>query len=133
VKIGIVEAVEAAFALGEQGRAEELLAFVDAVPPGLRSPYLEAQTHRFRARRDGDDAGFEAAAARFRELGIPFWLAVTLLEHGEALVSDGRSDEAQPLLAEARELFEQLGAKPWLERLAQASPAGEPGAVPASS
>ena len=41
---------------------------------------------------------------------MPFWLAVTLLEHGE-LTGDGS------LLAEARELFEQLGARPWLDRV----------------
>ena len=44
---------------------------------------------------------------------MPFWLAVTLLEHGEATGS-------APLVDEAREIFERLGATPWLER------AGEP-------
>jgi len=52
-----------------------------------------------------------AAAARFRELAIPFWLGVTLLEHGE-LTGDDSS------FAEAREIFEQLDARPWLDRLA---------------
>ena len=37
----------------------------------------------------------------FRELGVVFWLAVTLLEHGE-LIGD------TALLDEAREIFEQL-------------------------
>jgi len=50
-------------------------------------------------------------ADRFRELGLPFWLAVTLLEHGE-LTGDESS------LAEAREIFEGLKATPWLERAA---------------
>ena len=53
---------------------------------------------------------FDAAAKRFRELGVPFWLAVTLLEHGE-LTGD------ESLLDEAREIFEELEARPWLERL----------------
>ncbi|HEY8724958.1 MAG TPA: hypothetical protein VIL92_14025, partial [Gaiellaceae bacterium] len=64
---------------------------------------------RFRARLDGDEAGYRAAAARFRELEIPFWLAVTLLEHGE-----------EPGLAEAREIFERLEATPWLDRVTAA-------------
>ena len=51
---------------------------------------------------------------------MPFYAAVTLLEHGEWLVEQDRADEAQPLLAEAREIFGRLGAKPWLERTEQA-------------
>jgi len=44
---------------------------------------------------------------------------VTQLEHGEWLAGQGRRDEAEPLLAEARETFERLEAAPWLERAAQ--------------
>jgi hypothetical protein len=40
-----------------------------------------------------------------------------LLEHGEWLAQSRQSEEAEPLLTEAREIFERLGAKPWLERL----------------
>jgi class 3 adenylate cyclase/tetratricopeptide (TPR) repeat protein len=110
VKHGLVEAMEAAFALGESARLEELLAVVEQVPAGSRPPYLDAQARRLRARLAGDAAGYEDAAGRFRELGMPFWLAVTLLEHGE-LAGD------ESLLVEARELFERLGARPWLDRL----------------
>ena len=89
---------------------------IEAVPPGLRSPYLGAQALRFRARLAAEDDAptlFEAAAKRFRELKIPFWLAVTLLEHSE-LTGD------TALLDEAREIFEQLQASPWLARLERA-------------
>jgi tetratricopeptide (TPR) repeat protein len=110
VEQGLVEALEAAVALGDRDSALELLAMIEALPPGRRPPYLEAHGHRFRARLDGDPADFETAAARFREIGIPFWHAVTLLEHGE-LTGDAS------LLAEAREIFERLAAAPWLERL----------------
>jgi hypothetical protein len=48
---------------------------------------------------------------------LPFWLAVTLLEHGEWLTAVGRADEAQSTLDEARTLFQKLKARPWLERL----------------
>jgi len=114
-KQGIVEAVEAAFALGESAKVEELLALVEGVPAGTRPPYLDAQAKRFRARMDGDPAGYAAAEAGFRDLSLPFWLAVTLLEHGD-LTGDAS------LLAEAREIFERLGARPWLERLDAVAP-----------
>jgi class 3 adenylate cyclase/tetratricopeptide (TPR) repeat protein len=126
-KLGTVEAVEAALALGDTQRAEELVATIEAVPPGLRAPYLGAQALRFRARlaRSNDSAieRYEAAAKRFRELKIPFWLAVTQLEHGE--LSGDTS-----LLAEAREIFERLEARPWLERITAAT-ADEQAHVPA--
>jgi tetratricopeptide (TPR) repeat protein len=122
VEQGLVEALESALALGDAGRARELLAVIDDLPPGRRPPYLEAHARRFRARLDGEETGFAAAAAGFRRLGIPFWLAVTLVEHAELLAARGRSDEAEPLLSEAREIFERLNAAPWLERTAQASP-----------
>ena len=110
VEQGLVEALEAAVALGQQESAGELLATIEEIPAGRRPPFLEAHGHRFRARLDGDPAGFEAAATRFREIGIPFWLAVTLLELGE-LTGD------ESLLAEAREIFEGLSATPWRDRL----------------
>ena len=116
VKQGIVEAVEAAFSLGDLGKVEEVLQLVEAVPLGTRTPYLDAQARRFRARLGGDPAGYAAAAERFRELSLPFWLAVTLLEHGE-LTGDESS------LAEAHEIFERLGARPWLERIDAVAPA----------
>jgi len=126
VKLALVEAIEAALALGDTQRAEELVASIEAVPPGLRSPYLSAQALRFRARlAPSDDAALEsheAAAKRFRDLAIPFWLAVTHLEHAERLTSAGRASDAELLLDEAREIFARLEARPWLERLEAVAP-----------
>jgi class 3 adenylate cyclase/tetratricopeptide (TPR) repeat protein len=119
VKQGFVWAVEAALALGERERADEMLTLVESRPLGLRPPFLEAQAHRFRARMTGEDAGLKVAAASFREHNFPFWLAVTELERAEWLERQGRSSEAQAPLDEAREIFERLEAKPWLERLAR--------------
>jgi predicted ATPase/class 3 adenylate cyclase len=115
VKQGLVDAVEAALAIGDSHKAEELLARIEAVPPGTRPPYLDAQARRLRARISGDIAGFVGAEEIFRRLDVPFWLAVTLLEHGE-LTGD------KPLLDEAREIFHLLNAQPWLDRVAAASP-----------
>jgi hypothetical protein len=65
---------------------------------------------------------FKGAAGLFREIAVPFYMAVTLLEHGEWLVEQDRSEEAKPFLAEAREVFERLRARPWLERLEKVGP-----------
>jgi class 3 adenylate cyclase/tetratricopeptide (TPR) repeat protein len=113
VKHAIVDALEAALALGDTARAEELLAFVDGTPLGQRPPYLEAHVQRLRARLAGDAGAFEAAARRFRELESPFSLAVTLLDRAETL------DDEDACL-EAVEIFERLRATPWLERAASA-------------
>ena len=128
-------ALEAAFSLGDRVKADEVLGIVEELPPGGLTPYLRAVGARFGARRaalEGDEttasAAFLAAANIFREIEMPFELAVVLLEHAEWLASTGRVDEAQQLLDEARMTFERLRATPWLERvdrleLAPAEPA----------
>jgi class 3 adenylate cyclase/tetratricopeptide (TPR) repeat protein len=112
-KHGVVDALEAALALGDKARVDELFAFVDGLSPGWRPPYLDAHMLRLRARQAGDAKGLAAAASSFRALSIPFWLGVTLLEQAEAI---GDGSEAARLRTEAREIFERLGAAPWLER-----------------
>jgi class 3 adenylate cyclase/tetratricopeptide (TPR) repeat protein len=129
VKQSFVTAVEAALELGDLGKAEELLAVVEALPPGSSSQFLQAQSARFRARLaarrgDADEAErrFKRATGLFRELALRFYLGATQLEFGEWLVGQGRHEEAEPLLAEAREIFEQLEAKPWLNRVDAIAP-----------
>jgi hypothetical protein len=41
---------------------------------------------------------------------------VTQLEHAEWLAARGEADDAAALQTAAREVFDRLGAKPWLER-----------------
>jgi class 3 adenylate cyclase/tetratricopeptide (TPR) repeat protein len=113
VKHAIVDALEAALGLGDDAHADQLFAFVDAIPPAKRSTYLGAHVQRIRARLAQDEGGFDAAGSRFRELGSPFPLAVTLLDRAEAL----GDEEAR---AEAVEIFERLRATPWLERASSA-------------
>jgi hypothetical protein len=123
VKEALVVAGEAAYALGDNTKLEELVATVTALPPGRTTRFLRAQTSRFQALLAGSDdmvaaeRAFGAAAALFREIGMPFYLAVVRLEHAELLVASDRADECGPLLIEARETFERLRATPWLERL----------------
>jgi class 3 adenylate cyclase/tetratricopeptide (TPR) repeat protein len=126
VKHACMEGLEAAFALGDRAKVEELLTIVEGEPLGLRPPLLGATVHRFRARLAGDDPGadrhFTEAAAPLRALELPFHLAVVQLEHGEWLLGRARPEDAEPLLAGARETFERLGARPWLERVDSLTP-----------
>jgi class 3 adenylate cyclase/predicted ATPase len=122
VKLALVEALESAFELGDEPKVRQLVTEIDALRPGERPPLLEAHGLRFDAKLAGDDSRFRAAVALFRETSLTFWLAVTLLEHGEWLVGQDRADDAEPLLAEAREIFERLQATPWLDRLEQVQP-----------
>jgi class 3 adenylate cyclase/tetratricopeptide (TPR) repeat protein len=117
-------ALEAAFELADDAKVDELLAIVERAPPGQLTPVLRALGARFAARRaarQGDGAtagaGFAAAAAIFQEIESPFDRAVVLLDHAEWLAAEGQLEEAEPLAAEARELFERLRATPYVERV----------------
>ena len=122
VKEAIVVAGEAALELGDRDRLEALLTQIDALPLGQRSAFLRAHVARFRARlASGDDTAiaeqwFGEAMALFREIGMTFYLAVVALELAELLAAAGRLDECEPLALEAREIFDELRAAPWLER-----------------
>jgi len=50
VKEALVEALEAAFALGDVGKVEELLGVIEALRPGEITPLVQAQGARFSAR-----------------------------------------------------------------------------------
>jgi len=139
VRDGLVAATEAALALGDLDRAEGLVGVVDRLRPGQRPPYLDAQASRFRARlaaargqHDRVEAGFKAAAGLLRELSMPFWLGVVLLEHAEWLAAQDRPGDAAPLLEEAAAIFERLEARPWSERL-RLSGSEQPACRPADS
>ena len=106
---GVVDALEAALALGETAKAEDIYRFADGIPLSTRSQYLDAQIERLRARTAGDAAGLDAATRHFREIETPFWVAVSLLEHAELTGDDASREEAQSI-------FEQLRARPWIER-----------------
>ncbi len=116
--------LDAAFVLGDDAKVDELLALVERLPPGDSTPSLRAIGARFSARRaalkgDGETAaaGFAAAAGIFREIEMPFELAVVLLEHAEWLTGTDGSEDVGPLVREAGEIFERLRATPYVERL----------------
>ena len=128
VKESFVIAVEAAIKLNDQAKAEELLSIVEVLAPGRYPQFLRAHSSRFRAQLGARQETaervedlFKGAVGLFRELAVPFYMAVTQVEYGEWLVKEGRADEADALLAEAHEIFERLEARPWLERATQAT------------
>jgi tetratricopeptide (TPR) repeat protein len=132
VKMAVIWGIEAALAMSDRAKAEELVEWVEATPPGLRPPSMALHAHRARARLAGSLDEAEPhhieAVAGFRELELPFWLAVSQVEYAEALIAGGRTAEAEQFMAEARPVFERLEVGPWLERTGRAA---EPGAVEA--
>jgi predicted ATPase/class 3 adenylate cyclase len=124
IKRCLVEALEAAFDLDNHAKADELLELTDSLQPGQLTPSLQAQRHRFHARLDARqgrhdhvDHNYRQAETTLSRHGLLFHHAVTQFEHAEWLLARGRPDDAQPLLTQARDTFEQLEATPWLQRL----------------
>jgi class 3 adenylate cyclase/tetratricopeptide (TPR) repeat protein len=126
VRASLIEGLEGAMLAADQGRIAELLEIVDDIGPGVVSPSLSAHGSRARARlaiAKGDDPAaidreFSHAAGIFGEHGMSFARSVALLEWAEWLGTQDRDSQAMAMLDEAREVFERLGAKPWLERAA---------------
>jgi hypothetical protein len=121
-KDGFVEACETLFEMGDLDRIQGLLDIVGGWRPGEITPYMRAQLDRVGGRLEiarGKDpsSGMTAALQTFNELSMSFWAAATSLELAEWLLSEGRNAEAAPLVEESRKIFQELGAKPWLERL----------------
>jgi hypothetical protein len=79
--------------------------------------FLRAHAWRFRARL-GSPRADDLFNALFRELDLPFYEAVTNLEHAEWLAARKRPSALAAVVSETRAIFERLGAGPWLERVA---------------
>jgi tetratricopeptide (TPR) repeat protein len=125
VRIGLESALE----LGDLSETDRLLDHARSLLEGNDARYLEAIVRRFDARtaaRREEIATavprYQAAIQSFRSLDDPFAVAVVRLELAEDL---GDSPEAEGLRAEARETFERLGARPWVQR-AGGAPADRP-------
>jgi class 3 adenylate cyclase/tetratricopeptide (TPR) repeat protein len=112
------QALEAVADFADEDKIRELLAVLDELHAGELVPFLRAQQARFRARLPEHDAEAELRGAEelFAQAEIPFHVAVTRLERAEHLLAQDALDEAAALLEQARETFEELRARPWLER-----------------
>ena len=120
----LVEAVDAAFALGRDDKVAELIALARGHYRPGRQRSIDAHIHRWQAMlaaRRGDDAGavmnFELAVDEFTALTRPFWLAATRLEDAAWLTRQGRDAAAADLSIQARSAFARLGARPWIDRV----------------
>jgi class 3 adenylate cyclase/tetratricopeptide (TPR) repeat protein len=116
--------LNSALELGDREAFDELMRTVDAARPVDRTPLLDAIEALSRGRLhalDGDILEAEPllrdAARRFELLHMSFEEARALYELGRELVSAGRPEDAAATLAQARTIFEQLGASPWTERV----------------
>jgi hypothetical protein len=124
-KEGFVVGAEAALALGDTQWLRGWIAKVEELPRGLSSQFLQAHTSRFKAWLASDEDAIEAdrlfkrASGLFREIAVPFYLAVTQLEHSELLVGLDRAGEARLLLEESAEISERLGAVPLRNRVSR--------------
>ena len=112
------------FLTGEEKAMHSLIQQTRIYLAMLRSFLLVQQVARMSARLaaasgNSSDAeeGFGSAIAQFRKIDDPYSTAEPLVELAEVLLTQGRVTDAEPLLAEAREIFERLGARPWLERI----------------
>jgi hypothetical protein len=121
VKESIALGLEAALRFDDRDKVEEILEIVRTDAFCRRTRYYQAHAARIEARspdRPEDEAErlFAQSIEGFRRIQTPFRIAVVLLEYGEWLDRRGRGADASPVVAEARSIFEGLGARPWLGR-----------------
>ena len=124
------DAVDAALALGQVDRAERLVAQLAGEPRGRVAPLLRGELARGQAllaaaRDEHEDveASFRAAIAAFTELGFPFSHARAQADLAGWLIERGRTEDAAPVLEEAKATLEGLRAEPLLRRVRNLSAA----------
>jgi class 3 adenylate cyclase/tetratricopeptide (TPR) repeat protein len=108
----------------DEERAAGLRAWLEHVPEGLRPPTARALLAWLGACFDevGEpDSLFEEAVSVLRAVLRPWPTAQVLESHAQSLRSRGQVDDAAVLLREAEAIYEALGARPALERLAASS------------
>jgi len=117
--------VEAALRLGDVDRAADLVAELDRRAAVSPYPYLVCVAARSRAllalaRTDLVEAAMaaETAIRAHADLPMPFQLARTLLVQGQVLRRRKEKRAAEAALNRAGEIFSELGAKLWYERVA---------------
>jgi DNA-binding CsgD family transcriptional regulator len=103
--------VRMALARADQGRAREVTARVTELAeqnPGIGS--LAGTALRCRGLLDDDAGALRAAADAYADGARPLELALAAEEAGAALARRGRPGQARPLLDQATEIYERLGA-----------------------
>ena len=83
---------------------------------GVPLPLAFAARCRGLVEEDGFEADFDEALAQHDRADAPFEAARTLLAYGSRLHRARRRVEGRKRLRAALEIFERLGARPWIER-----------------
>lgn len=117
------DAIEAALAVGDVGRADGLLAPLAASAERSAIPWSLAVSARCRGlllaatgRLDEAEQALARALAEHARSPVPFELARTLLAHGQVLRRLKQKRTARSPLERAAAIFDELGAEPWAER-----------------
>jgi tetratricopeptide (TPR) repeat protein len=110
--------------LGEPSLALPFAQFAEAAPWTQQTRPVSLACARIRGNEAVANGEHDRAADEFarglaigRNLGRPGLLAPLLFDYGRWLVQAGRSEDAAPLLDEARTMFEGMRATQWLGRL----------------
>jgi class 3 adenylate cyclase/tetratricopeptide (TPR) repeat protein len=97
----------------------ELLGVNNARPPRVIAGHLHQARALLHVRAGAvaeAEGEFRLAHQDLAEAGLPFHRARCELALGQLLADTGRGEEAEPLVAQARETFTRLGATAWLTR-----------------
>jgi hypothetical protein len=123
-------AARAAHDLNDTTAARELLAQLDARPPGHIPPMLRAERDLIRARDAARnrscaaETSFAAAITALRAHSTPYHLAHGLLDHAQYLHQTSDTSAAAGATSEARTIASQLRCQPLTDRAVQITPAG---------
>ncbi len=121
IKMGFMWALEAAVAEGRPGEGRRARRADRGDPAGAAAAVARRARSTAPARvwptpASGVELHAAVAATTFRELGLRFWLAVTQLEHAELLQARRPRRRGRADAAEARAVFAELRAAPWIAR-----------------
>ena len=110
---------------GDAAAHDRLMALVttdDVVPTALLA-HRARFTGLWASRHDADagvvEAELRTAIERYEDWGSRLLAGRAAADLGAWLTREGRSPEAEPLLAQARSLFVEIGARAWLEEMEQ--------------
>lgn len=95
---------------GEADRAEALLPVIERQATITRTAFMQAQALRCQGLVRGDVDLLLAAVTAYRSCPRPLELAAGCEDAGAALATASRTDEGLPLLEEALEQYERIGA-----------------------
>jgi predicted ATPase len=116
-------AARAANDLADTATTRDLLALLDAYPPGRLAPMQRAERDLARARLaaadSSPDAGpaFAAAVAGLRQYSTPYHLAHGLLDHAAHLAARGDDEAAAAAIGNAAGIAQRLRCQPLLDRV----------------